>query len=79
MAILTRKHRKGQYDSSWYSQDGSIEVRPAYGPSIRGGSVTRPSHWVVISTEGTREAGSVATARVFVTGILTKRNAIKEN
>jgi hypothetical protein len=78
-ASLTRKHRKGQYDGSWYSQDGTIEVRPAYGPSLRGGSVTRPSYYCVIDGQGQgqRTASDLDRARWIVAGMLARR--IKEN
>lgn len=74
-ARLTRKHRKGQYDNAWYSQDGTIEVRPAYSPSLRGGSVTRPSYYCVIDSQGTpqRTPQSLDEARRVVAHILSRR------
>lgn len=74
-ASLTRKHRKGQYDGSWYSQDGTIEVRPAYSPSLRGGSVTRPSYYCVIDSQGSpmRTRPNLDGARSLVAHILQMR------
>lgn len=75
IASLTRKYRRGQYDSSWYSQDGTIKVTPAYGPSLRGGSVTRPSYYCVTDAHGElmRTAFDLAQAREIIAGILDRR------
>lgn len=78
-ARLTRKGNRtvgGYTDTSWYSQDRTIEVRPVYEPSLRGGSVSRPSGYVIISkVEGERQrsAYDLENAREIVGLILHRR------
>lgn len=46
------KWGRSRRTGSWLSKDGRWIIRPAYKPSARGGSVTRPSHWTVKDTAG---------------------------
>jgi len=38
--------KKNTRTGDWESSNGRWEISPAYEPSIRGGSVSRPSHWI---------------------------------
>lgn len=53
-------HRDG-YGYGYVSADGRWIVRPAYAPSLRGGSVTRPSAWLVEDTTGVMRLRSYST------------------
>lgn len=77
-AKLTKKHGTSErlgWNRSWYSQDGTIEVRPAYEPKchpLSTGDVR--THWLVISPEdGTQPVSHLETARDRVAAILANR------
>lgn len=44
--------KKNPYTGDWESSDGRWEISPAYEPSLRGGSVSRPSHWIAKDRTG---------------------------
>lgn len=50
--------KKNPYTGDWESSDKRWEISPAYEPSLRGGSVTRPSHWIAKDRTGRRESYS---------------------
>ncbi len=50
--------KKNPYIGTWDSTDGRWEISPAYEPSIRGGSVTRPSYWILKDKTGATESWS---------------------
>ena len=53
------KWRKNPYTGDWESSDKRWEISPAYEPSLRGGSVSRPSHWIAKDRTGKAESYSV--------------------
>lgn len=73
---LTKRHGTSEclgWDGSWYSLDGGIEVRPAYAPSIRGGSCVRRTHWIIISAEKTMSASDLESAKSHIAWIYQRR------
>jgi hypothetical protein len=52
MATITLRRDATGY--GYVSSDGRYKVIPAYEPSIRGGSVSRPSYWIVSDLTGMR-------------------------
>lgn len=53
------KWAKNPYTGDWESSDRRWEISPAYEPSLRGGSVSRPSHWIVKDKTGVANPYSV--------------------
>lgn len=51
-AILNRAKNGHGYTA----EAGRFTITPAFAPSLRGGSVTRPSHWIVKDTQSARPA-----------------------
>lgn len=51
--------RKNPYTGAWESSDKRWEISPAYEPSLRGGSVSRPSHWIAKDRTGKEAPYSV--------------------
>ncbi|EST18066.1 hypothetical protein [Streptomyces roseochromogenus] len=50
-----RTLRRDQNTNGYVTSDGRYEVTPVYGPSIRGGDVTRPTEWCLKDRKGEYE------------------------
>jgi hypothetical protein len=67
--MAMRTLRRAPSGFGYVSSDGRFEVTPAYESSIRGGSVRRPSHWVIKDFTGqlkTCDRSLLADARAYV-------------
>ena len=57
--VTQLKWTKNQFTGDWESSDKRWEISPAYEPSIRGGSVSRPTTWRAKDRTGHAETYSV--------------------